>query len=199
VSYANLLQVEQSLARARGSMIHAWFEEIEWLESGPPAEDRLRRAAGRHRKPGIDLDRELDLFRKTIDSPNVRANLAEAEYRATVAATLFPKLADDLARGAIALEVHRERRITYRNGDELVNGIADRLVLYRLNGQVVAADVIDYKTDSVNSPSDVEGLCDLYRDQLGHYAEAMRRLYRLDVNRVAARLGLVSSGQFVTV
>lgn len=196
ISFARVIPLEQSLARARGSLIHAWFEEIEWLDAGPPDEQILRKAAGRFLRPGLDLEQLLAEFRNMLGEECLRINLSREEYRTRVAPNLFPDLIASLKDDALELEVYRERRIAFRTETELVNGIVDRLVLYRQNGTVIAADVIDYKTDSVNSEADVTALRELYGDQLRQYGTAMEAIYHLDPSRIVTRLGLLATGQF---
>ncbi|MDC0308571.1 hypothetical protein OAL44_05470, partial [Planctomycetaceae bacterium] len=72
----------------------------------------------------------------------------------------------------------------------------DRVVLYQQDGKVIAADVIDYKTDSASSTEDIERLKTIYRPQLEKYGRAMQTLYELDEDRVVIRLGLISAREF---
>jgi ATP-dependent exoDNAse (exonuclease V) beta subunit len=195
-SFTRVTPLEQSLARARGSLIHAWFEEIEWLDEGPPDEQILRKAAGRFLRPGLDLEQLLAEFRNMLNEESLRVNLTREEYRTQVAPKLFPDLLASLKDHSLELEVYRERRIAFRTETDLVNGIVDRLVLYRQNGTVIAADVIDYKTDTVNSESDVKSLRELYGNQLRQYGTAMETIYHLDSSRIVTRLGLLATGQF---
>jgi ATP-dependent exoDNAse (exonuclease V) beta subunit len=102
-----------------------------------------------------------------------------------------------LRANEIELEVFCERRIAFRTETDLVNGIVDRLILYRQNGTVIAADVIDYKTDTANSAGDIETLCEFYHNQLRQYERSMQTIYGLDSSRIVSRLGLLSVGQFV--
>ena len=197
VSFGATIPAEQSLARARGSLIHAWFEEIEWLDDGPPDDQTLRKLAGRFLKPGLDLEQLLSDFQSMMKGESVRNNLSQEAYQSQIAPQLFPDLASSLDDGSIELEVHRERRVAFRTESELVNGIVDRLVLYRDQGKVIAADVIDYKTDSVHSDADVKPLRDLYRAQLQQYGRAMQVIYGLDSSQIVTRLGLLSTGIFV--
>jgi ATP-dependent helicase/nuclease subunit A len=62
--------------------------------------------------------------------------------------------------------------VQYLEGDQLVYGIIDRLVL-----QPGRALVIDYKTHRSASPGTIPALVDQYRGQMRLYAEAARRLW----------------------
>jgi len=104
-----------------------------------------------------------------------------------------------LKDASIEFLVQQERRIFYRTDTELINGIVDRVVLYRRDGKVIAADVIDYKTDSATTADDVERLKTIYRPQLEKYGRAMQTLYQLDEDRVVIRLGLTSAREFCRI
>jgi ATP-dependent helicase/nuclease subunit A len=83
---------------------------------------------------------------------------------------------------------------------DLLTGTLDRLVLIRRDSQVIAADIIDYKTDSVaeGRAADLEQMSH-YRQQLHSYADAIAQVYRLDTERITRRLVFVQSGQVVNV
>jgi len=194
-----LLPEEVSLARARGSLIHAWCEQIEWLDENPPEADLLTGVAGRFARPGLDLPELIRWFDRKIRAGDFAENLTSTIYRTKIAPQLFRDLAADCPLDDCQFEVLRERRLTFRNGDDLVNGTADRLVLVRHNDQVVAADVIDFKTDTVQSDADIEHLREIYREQLRLYRLAIAAIYRVLPERIAARLALVSASRVVSV
>jgi ATP-dependent exoDNAse (exonuclease V) beta subunit len=196
ISMTELLQSESSIQRARGSLIHAWFEQIAWLEEGIPGDERLLKIGGQFARPGLNVSEELRWFRNRLDSDELQRELSLERYRTEVAPELFPELATELAEGQIDLETGLERRIVYRTESELVNGIVDRLILYRREGEVVAADVIDYKTDSAPDEPAIQTLEAQYRPQLTLYGQAMRKLYQLDESQVVTRLGFVSVPAF---
>ncbi len=194
--FAGLAEFDRSLARAQGSLVHAWFEQIGWLDEGPPGDERLLSVAGRYRKPGLDVDAMLVSFRDALAHDGLRWNLTADEYRERVAPQLFPPLAGELASGTIELRVERERRLTYRTDRELVNGIADRLILYCRGDVIVAVDIIDYKTDR---GADADELKARYREQLRQYSGAIRTVFKLPADRVATRLALIALGEVVRV
>lgn len=196
VAMTELLQTENSIQRARGSLIHAWLEHITWLEDMLPDEEQFLKIGGQFARPGLDVSHELRWFRKRLDTDELQRELSLARYRGEVAPELFPELAAELADGRIELKVELERRVVFRTQTELVNGIVDRLVLYRREGTVIAADVIDYKTDSASNESAIKSLQKLYRRQLKIYGDAMRKLYQLEAPQVATRIGLISAPCF---
>jgi len=195
-SMSELLQPTRSVERARGSLVHAWLEQIRWLDEQMPTDDELRKVAGQFSRPGLDVEETLNWFKQRLEIPSFRSELLSDEYRAKVAPSLFPDLADEIVDGTIELLVQRERRIVYRTDREIVNGIVDRVILFQRDGQVVAADVIDYKTDTAADEAAVERLKELYRPQLEKYGEAMRTLYQLEDDRVVLRLGLTAVCEF---
>ena len=78
----------------------------------------------------------------------------------------------------------------------LVTGSVDRLVLVHHAQNLVAADVIDFKTDRVESddPTSLRDRVEYSRPQIDAYCQAMSQHLRLDRRRVTARLVFVGAG-----
>jgi ATP-dependent exoDNAse (exonuclease V) beta subunit len=69
-------------------------------------------------------------------------------------------------------------------------------VLYRRAGNVVAADVIDFKTDLAGKSS---ALAASYREQVRQYAEAVERAYGLDPRSIRSKLVWLTTGDVETL
>ncbi len=176
VDLARYMQLERSAALERGSLIHAWCELIDWLDGGPPEADRLRAAAQRYDVASADIDALIDEFAGMIAAPQVAGALRREAYE---------------TQGE--LRVYCERPFAVRDGEHLMQGTFDRLVVVERNGKPVAADVIDFKTDR-----DVDRLDELvehYRPQLEAYRRAAARLCHLDEANVTARLVFLDAGR----
>jgi ATP-dependent exoDNAse (exonuclease V) beta subunit len=176
------LRLGGDAAREHGTLVHAWCEEIVWLEDGLPDDERLLRIA-RRLAPALAGPDVLELaarFRGWVAQPAIAAALRRAAYPA----------------GA---RVERESRFVHRAGDAIVEGIIDRLVLWGENGRVEGAEVLDYKTDAVH-PDDAEAIAGrtaLYRPQLSAYRDAVAALYGLDPDRIRAKLLFLRAGVVV--
>jgi ATP-dependent helicase/nuclease subunit A len=133
-------------AAARGSIAHRWFEAVAWLDDGTPADDTLRALAAE--------------MQATLDDVQVDALIAD--FRGWVAAPEVARLLGrrNWPRGS---EVEREVPFITRTGDVMVEGFIDRLVLTREHGRVVGAAVIDYKTDLVSAPAELQQRAAHYR------------------------------------
>ncbi len=168
-------------ALRQGTLIHAFFERIEWLDDGQPDSDSLMRVA---RAAGFSPEESairVERFEDMLWWPAVRAVMSRSGHRA--------------AAGDV-LEVRREFPFTQREGDSLVNGIIDRLVLHRRAGKVVAADVVDFKTDSVDSTREetIVARVELHRGQMEAYRRAVARMEGISPDRVRSRLLFVTAG-----
>ncbi|MCA9000120.1 MAG: hypothetical protein KDA80_24190, partial [Planctomycetaceae bacterium] len=76
----------------------------------------------------------------------------------------------------------------------------DRLVLVRSPTQVVAAEIIDFKTDAIDDhPEMVEHRTQAYAPQLNAYREAVSDLFSLPFSGVSAKLAFLSVGRTVEV
>lgn len=173
-----------SAAAVEGTIAHGWLELVGWLEDGLPTEDALM-AAARAIDPRIPADRLAALRERwgrwTASDP-VRRALSRASY----------------GEGA-ALE--REVRFIHRDGDAVLEGAIDRLVLLRQDGRVTGAVILDYKTDRVD-PSDAGALAakaETYRPQLHAYRRAVAGWYRIPAETISCRLVVLEAGAVVEV
>ena len=98
-------------------------------------------------------------------------------------------------RGSIATW-QLEFPIAVRRGGNLISGSIDRLVLLRRGQNVVAADIIDFKTDSIepSQEPDWSQRIAYYHSQLSMYADSVAQIFRIPAGRIAARLAFVEPG-----
>ena len=101
----------------------------------------------------------------------------------------------------LRLVVEREWPFLVREGSQILSGQIDRLVLWYDGDRLVAADVIDFKTDRVaaDNPVALADRVEHYRPQLAAYCRALTRLYRLAADHVSARLVFVEPGIVVAL
>ena len=83
-----------------------------------------------------------------------------------------------------------------RDGDNLLSGFIDRLVLICDDQRPVAADVVDFKTDAIDAHDEpsVTAKVNFYRPQLAAYRRAVAQMFRLPELHVSARLVFVGAG-----
>lgn len=191
VRLGRLLQLEDNRdARLAGSLIHCCFEQVHWLEDGVPEIDLLKQKL--QRIDGADskqIRTAISGFRKMLKQPNT-SNLLRREQFGT-----------DLFNSYDEYRVENERPFTVRVGDGILNGYIDRLVLLVRSGEIVGADVVDFKTDQI-TPGDHEALrnrVDVYRPQLQSYRDAVAAIYSLKPEDVSARLMFVAIDQQVPI
>lgn len=189
VKWTDLFGRETSLGMCRGTLFHAWYELVEWLEDGPPPEKTMRRAAD-------GLAAEIGPLSEQV--PNLQADFLQTLSRPKVAALLKKAGANVPAGGT--LHVEREFPFALRVGSDLVQGIIDRLVLTRVAGKVVAAHIIDFKTDTIAPPGDaaaLQGRVDFYRPQVAAYSKAVQQIFHLRPEQVTQQLAFVSADAVV--
>ena len=164
-------------ALRQGSLIHRWFEEVEWLEDFDPQQASLLEI-GRAIEPDLERRRSaLQLFERALEAPAIRAALQRPAGEAT-------------------LWRERSFRVVMGEGAEaaLWNGAFDRVVLHGAPGAWERAEVLDFKTDRVEGPG-LEERAEHYRPQLERYREALAALIGLDPSLVAISLLFVHPGE----
>jgi ATP-dependent exoDNAse (exonuclease V) beta subunit len=183
----DLLRLEPARAAARGSLIHQWLSRIEWLEPEPNGLDEgllvaLAREAVPHAE-GEWVREQAARFREMLRKPEVVAALSRPGRDASGEA-----------------EVWRERRFVARVGDRLVEGVFDRVTVYRKRGRVVGAELIDFKTDQIGGGEPGRSLderVDGYRPQVEAYRAALATMLGLKNTRVRASLLFLDAGKRV--
>ncbi|HUS39880.1 MAG TPA: UvrD-helicase domain-containing protein, partial [Pirellulales bacterium] len=198
---ADILELETSPAMVRGTLIHAWFERIHWLEDGAPDDTVLRQIAQRYERAGLDLDDLLSEFGTMLQDPAVRELLDRQYYQPPHNAAVRKILPDAERDKPLRVQVYPERSFAIYEDGQLIYGIIDRLVLLYDEQQLVAADVIDYKTDrlAADDPQALTKKVDHYRPQLEAYRKAVARTFRLPQEQIAARLAFVAEGKVADV
>ncbi len=201
VQLAQRLRLDTGQAMDRGSVLHAWFELIEWLDGGEPGDDALRTAAGPLVCCGLDLSILIGQFRKALVQPAVREVLTRATYeqpaRSGCAARIYagPKIARP------EWVVSRECPFAVRDGDVILSGKIDRLVVLRDGARTVGADILDFKTDAIpaQDPEALEARVAWYRPQLEAYRRAAATFLRIEPKELSTRLVFTEPGVVVPV
>ncbi|MEX2176597.1 MAG: 3'-5' exonuclease, partial [Pirellulaceae bacterium] len=201
---ARLLE-RNRFALEQGTLVHAWLERLAWLDDGSPDDAALRAVAARL-APDLAantaaLGERLDTFRKQLAHKPIAAVLRRSFYDDPQQLGLADAAAIGWQAGEVQLQVQSERTFALRDGDEILVGSIDRLVLVRRGGRLIAADIIDFKTDEL-PPRDAAALADkvaFYQPQIEAYRKAAARLLRLDPRRIAARLVFLGAGKVCPV
>lgn len=186
----------RSGATQRGTLWHAWCQAIGWLDEGPLTRAKLL-SIGRKLCPvERDCETALDQFERAIQQPAIARLLSHAEYRPPRNLALAEEFLRRLDGPALEVSCFAERRFTIVDGERHVSGAIDRIVLLKEKGQVVAAEIIDFKTDrsGENSP-----LREAYLDQLDGYARAVSKAYQLDRSRISGKLVWLATGAVESV
>jgi ATP-dependent exoDNAse (exonuclease V) beta subunit len=193
------LQVGESTGRTQGTLIHGWFQQIAWLEEGLPDDAALRKSVNATDVSEADLAARLARFRAMVARPAVVRTLSRSSYDDPAALGFSGPIAKELVAGLagnnIRLELHRERLFALRLDDAIVQGSFDRLLLFRQGTKVVAADILDFKTDRVVDSSGISERVKIYQPQLEEYRRAAAALFGLNPQRVTARLLFVEPGE----
>jgi ATP-dependent exoDNAse (exonuclease V) beta subunit len=182
VDLASRIGLDTADALMRGTVIHAWFEQIRWLDKdGEPTDETLWRIARRHTGDDVGIRRWIDDFRTALGRSVIRDILSRSAYDGTIGQPGDP---------------YRERPFAVREGNTIVSGTIDRLVVCSEGSTPVAADILDFKTDRVSADDSgaIARRVEFYRPQMQAYARAVASMFGLESDRVAARLVFVEAG-----
>jgi ATP-dependent helicase/nuclease subunit A len=183
VDLSFVLRLDAASGLRRGVVVHAWCEEIEWIEDGIVDDDTLREIA-REKAPGMHRDqvgRLIGEFHRWLRAKPIRSALSREA---------FPSEPDTLVR------VENELPFARRVADKIQEGFIDRLVLIQRAGQVVGAEILDFKTDSIEAGDEatLATRTDHYRPQIAAYRNVVREQYGLAESDVSGKLVFLGAG-----
>lgn len=184
----------EGAAMERGSLLHGCFECVQWLDQSVPSEEQLNQHL-EEMSAGSALKRNaIKEFFKSIEKPSL-ANLLNFEsYR--------KQYLVQFGDAGNRMEVFNERRfaatIDQAQRTELIEGVVDRLVLIYQDDRLIAADVIDFKSDAIQS-QELSAKVAQYRPQLSAYREALAVNLGLPTSSISTRLAFISTGDVVNL
>jgi len=187
-----------AMALRLGTLHHGWFELIEWLDDGVPMDDKLRAVAMTLGAASVDLDKELGIFRRRLDYDAVKNVLSRRRYVQPDSLPFAAEINHQIANTPVRLAVENEREFAVLDDESLLSGSIDRLVLIYDGEELVAAEIIDFKTDTIvaDDPAKLTEKVDYYRPQLDAYRRAVSNMTGLPESHIATGLLFVSAGVY---
>ena len=179
-----------------GNLIHACFELVTWLDEQSPTRRQLKSHL-RALDMTIDeaeIDRTIDRFLKLIKQPEIVKLLSRQTFLRDHAGKQLEST--NMIFDALRVEVKNERGFAVGINGQLLQGFIDRLVLTYEGDKLLAAEVIDYKTDAVEGEA-LQSRINHYRPQLNAYRQATARFCKLPLERVSAQLVFVAQDLIV--
>ncbi len=184
-----------SLQAVHGTLIHGFFQTVHWLDDYRLNRDDLQRWALATLSPDelqhISVDDAIDEFEAMLQLSSVQAALSHSRYDSSRSTTQHDRV-----------EIHNERPVNLILDRQLVAGTIDRLAILMQDGQPVAAELFDFKTDAVDPQMSLWWLEDrvqAHRPQLALYAQIVSQLLGLPEHRIATFLVMLGSNDLVRV
>jgi ATP-dependent helicase/nuclease subunit A len=179
---ASELFSESGGAARHGTLVHKLAEAIEWLDEAVEMTDgHLEGALKSEGASEEEAGRAITAFREALGQPAIKALLSREGHGSSS-----------------EVKISNERRFSLLLRDEedaeyLSNGSIDRLVLSYEEGEVVSAEVIDFKTDGVREEG-VEERARHHAPQMYSYRRAVSTMYSLKPEMVKLRLAFTGPG-----
>jgi len=174
-----------------GTIVHYWFEQIDWLEGDKPTIDALLESAPLQEASILGEEKlraAADSFIKAIESDAIRNLLSKPTEKVSVfnEQPFAVRIEKGTHLSDIELKEHTD-----------LQGVIDRLVVYYDdNGRPTRAEVIDWKTDSFDS-SDGKDKQKHYAPQLASYRFAVAKLLGLQSKEISTVLVFVRTQEIV--
>ena len=202
VTAAAALDTGSREAKDVGTLLHAWIEQFDWSDK-IPSDAELLTIARQHPRLESQHASLLANFRMMCNDPTVAALLAEPNQ------TLPEKFLSSGAEAGPAKPIlKREHSFVLKDKEGLLVGIIDRLTIWSRASRPIAAEVIDFKFDSVGTGPDcladdhrriLHEKTTFYSPQLTEYRRAVAQLLGLELAAVSADIVFMRSGTVVPV
>ena len=154
-----------------GSLLHACFEQIDWLDQSAPPNDQALIDRLRMINPDLDLvQAAIETFRDVVEGPNIKQLLTHDQQL-------------DQPKGSESV-VLNEYRFSVATESGLLSGSIDRLVLSYVDDQLVHAQIVDFKSDNVTTES-ATARNESYQAQMDAYAEAVTSIFNLSAKQIS--------------
>lgn len=183
-------------ARIRGVMIHGCLELVQWIDEAIPGRDQLAAHLKRLDPTIENFDSFIDDFYSIIKQNNIKNLLSRGTYQESYLLE-FAK-PDEIMLEANRLQVQTERPFAVEVDGGVLRGLIDRLVLVYQGNRIVAADIIDFKTDEV-SGQNLQSKIQHYSPQLTAYRDAVAKFARIPIEQISTRMVFVGSGQVINL
>lgn len=177
---AQLFTSQTARAASYGTLVHALFEEISWLDV-----DGLDAAVTRWRQGHGTSDDAL-LHRAEVA---IRTCFQEAE------------IAEAFTAPSQGAELRREQPFELLIGGRWVSGVFDRVVHYH-NAEGVdgwRAEILDFKSDRVETAAEIEAAVESHRPQMQMYRQALAAIARIPAAAIRVRLLFIVPRRLVPV
>jgi ATP-dependent exoDNAse (exonuclease V) beta subunit len=164
--------------------MHAWLETLDWIDEWNPDLATLH-GIGAESVQGLSIEEARDL------SHTLGRWLGAEEIRGRLQRGAYPE----------GSQLLNEEPFAVRLDDAVFQGRIDRLVLIRDAGNLVAAEVLDFKTDVID-PGDEERLhraVRSYQGQMRVYRRAVALLFDLPEEKVKSTLVFLALGRLISV
>ena len=187
---------DNHLGSARGRLLHGCFQKVNWLDDAIPRRDELLAHLQKIDPTWRTYDRVVDDFYKMIDQPNLKKMLSRGPYSESYLMEFSDP--EQVVMEANRLEVHTERAFAVNLDQGLIRGVIDRLIFVYQGDRIIAADVVDFKTETIDRDK-IHGHIENYRPQLDAYREAVSRFADLPLGKISTRLAFVETGQIINL
>ncbi|QDT32686.1 UvrD-helicase domain-containing protein [Thalassoglobus polymorphus] len=200
VQLENILPTGDSKAVDRGTLFHAWMEQIGWLDDGIPEDEILLGLATQLGIQGIDLEQSLAEFHQSVSRQALKSLLSKRPYLSAESMNVSEETKQEILQAPVDVTFRNERAFAVRENGSLLTGSIDRLVTISRDSTVLAAEIIDFKTDAL--PNDLIAINDrveYYRGQIQAYVQAVSNFYKISPQQISSKLVLLKLGRVINV
>jgi len=167
--------------KAKGTIIHALFEQIEWLDEKAAKDINYSDYLTFARKVSIGFD---DNFYKSVIDEFF--DILKKE-----------KIINLLTKPEEKCEVKNELHFAGIVDEKLTNGTFDRVVFFPDADRPVKVEIYDYKTDAVTTNEEIKSAVGNYKLQIECYRKAVEKGYNLGKEKIHAKIVFTTPGEII--
>jgi ATP-dependent helicase/nuclease subunit A len=182
---------DREAAQARGVACHRLLQQVGWLES-LPSRELLHKSLRGVVAEATERDQIVDELVELIRTGDLANWLSEPAFRDQVLRRHYS--AGETLIEPLRLDLYREFPFVVELEGRWLEGQIDRLILVSEGDQLVAAEVLDFKTGEL-ADNEVDSEVERYAEQLQWYCDAVCELFRLPPEKVRGLIGFTAVRQ----
>jgi len=191
---SGVLRSSSTPALLFGTQLHYFMEQIDWAK-GSYWDAAMETFTSKYGDVSRELQSHLAMFVENAPLANI---LTTDFYFDEPTSPL--RGSNGPTPESTKFTVHNEYPICASVDGNLLRGFIDRLVVMRVNHQIIAVDICDYKTDRVDDGTEeLTASVSHYRPQVTAYRKAIAQMFALESAQIGARLIFTHAGVQVSV
>lgn len=186
-------------SQSKGTQIHRILESIDWIDQQKLDRSRMLRDFDYLFDDQESAEMVIDELMEYLECPEIHQLMQMQTLQKPELLGFSPVACAKIKSQPVTTDLRKEFRIATTIDEKLISGAVDRVVFFRDAKRVIAADIVEFKTEKIFDDDDLQYRTEFYRPQLDIYRQAIAKSFQLADDFVNARLVFLNGGYTVPI